>query len=128
MLAALVLITVAPGVAAEEISSPADVRSPSISDTVPEPPRFGFKPVDEDDGLRATQRRMLANEHPPSASATPAYPLTPNDLPHQQRRGPGTERLPDLQTYGRNPEIRRYGTLSGSSGIPRGVRPSHGRP
>jgi hypothetical protein len=103
-------------------------KTSAIPGTIPEPPRFGFKPVDEGDALRDFEPSTRDTGHPRGDRGSPAYPATPNDVPHAQRRGVGVERLPDLQTYGRNPQIRRYGTASGSDGIPRGVRPVPARP
>jgi len=106
----------------------AESTTSEIRDAIPEPPRFGFKPVEEGDALRDFEPRARDTEHPLRSRGTPAYPTTTNDVPHAQRHGLGVERLPDLQTYGRNPQIRRYGTLSGSDGVPRGVRPVPVRP
>lgn len=98
------------------------------SSNVPEAPRFGFKPV-EDVPLRESREAFRDTDtRPESTRDYSAAPKTPNDVPHYERRGSATERLPDLQTYGRNPQIRRYGTLSGSDGIPRGVRTTGVRP
>ena len=126
ILAGLVVAIVAPGAGAE--GNTRALGSGDISNAVPEPPRFGFKAVDDGSALRESKRQIPVNDRALTAGNFPPSRLTPNDVPHSERGGSGVERLPDLQTYGRNPQIRRFGTLSGSSGIPRGVRSARVRP
>ncbi len=110
----------------------------TLSENAADTPRFGFKPVDPA-SLEAAPRIRGQEQIPRSVSNPSAIGLRSRPDKRQERlsrdlSGPGVrsstppeapdfavERLPDMQTLGRSPRTRRYGSITGSSGRSRGV-------